>query len=247
MTSLRAVVSDEVRVIMCVAFDQRAPVAEIDRFKKCLLDCEQVLHAVESTGTFDLMVEVRVASLAEYNERLGVLRATVGHLIARSEANFICRRFVQHARHDEAIWVPCQDGKLRVDHGLIDKVTAEGDYMRLHCGKTSHLIHMTMHAISEALGEDFVLVHRSMLIRRNFIDRLLHRNFKWIARLNDGSQVKIAKSHVAEVMSRLHIASAKIQEGSSNREEVIESSRPAPSKSTGEVDQRKSMMSLPAT
>jgi DNA-binding LytR/AlgR family response regulator len=241
------VVSDDVRVIMCVAFDHRAPAAEVDQFKDCLLNCSYVLHAVELTGSFDLMVEAKVASLAEYNERMEGLKAAVSHLVSRYEANFICRRFVRDSGQDHAIWVPCQDGKVRVDHDRIDKVVAEGDYMRLHCGDVSHLVHMTMHALRDVLGEEFVLLHRSVLTRCDFIDRLIHRDNKWNARLKDGSQVMIAKSHVVEVMERLHIASSKTQSDSSNGDQVVEQSAQEPSKSTSNVQDRPLVMPQPSS
>lgn len=245
MTSLRAVVPDDVRVIMCLAFDQHAPAAEVTRFKSCLLECEHVLHVVELTGSFDMMVEAKVASLSEYDERMGLLRTSVAHLIARYEANFICRRFVRHAGEDQAIWVPCQDGKVRIDHKMVDKVEAEGDYMRVHCAGCSHLVHMTMHAMADTLGEDFVLVHRSLLIRCDFIDRLIHRNNKWVARLNDGSHVIIAKSHVSEVMVQLHITPSKILANSSTNKVVVEQPSLFPSKTPGSEQEREVVMSLP--
>lgn len=247
MTSLRTVISDDVRVIMCVAFDQRAPVSEINQFKACLLECEHILHAVELTGSFDLMVEAKVASLAEYNARMEGLRTTVAHLIDRFEANFICRRFVRDSGTDHAVWVPCKDGKVRIDHELIDKVVAEGDYMRLHCGKESHLVHMTMHAMRDTLGEDFVLLHRSFLSRRDFVSRLIHRDNKWIARLKDGMQVMIAKSHVVEVMDKLHINPAKIHADSSKPEDAVEQLSESSSKSQGNDQDRPLIMSLPSS
>lgn len=245
MTSLRAVVPDDVRVIMCLAFDHRAPPSEVARFKHCLLECEHVLHVVELTGAFDLMAEAKVANLAEYDERMGVLKSTVAHLIARYEANFICRRFVRQASKEKAIWVPCHDGKVRIDYRLIDKVVADGDYMRVHCGRESHLVHMTMHAMSDTLGEDFVLFHRSLLIRCDFIDRLIHRDSKWSARLRDQTSVNIAKSHVSEVMRRLHAYPANINSNSSKNDDVVEHSSRDPSKNPSDDKYHPLEMSLP--
>lgn len=245
--SLQAVVSDDVRVIICLAFDDDAPPLEIARLKSCLLECEHVLHAVEIVGAFDLMVDASFASLLEYNERMGVAKAAAAQLIARYEANFICRRFVRHADKDHAIWVRCEHGKVRIDYKLIDKIVAEGDYMRLHCGAASYLVHMTMHAMCESLGGDFVLVHRSLLVHRDFIDQLIHRDSKWIARLKDGEHVIIAKAHVADVMASLHVAPAKIHSSSSKDEELVEQSPLVPSKRPGDDRKRQVAKLLPST
>jgi two-component system response regulator AlgR len=108
------------------------------------------------------------------------------------------------------LWVPCKDGKRRVEIDAIDKVTAEGDYMRIHSGYKSWMVHMTMRQLAEHLGEhEFVYVHRSMLVRCAFIDRLVHEGRHWLARLRDGSVQRIAKSHVVEVLKRLRVDPAK--------------------------------------
>ena len=143
--------------------------------------------------------------------------------------------------------MPCEAGNVRVVYNFIDMVTEEGDYMRVHCAGTCHLVHMTMHTMAAKLGEDFVLVHRSKLIRCDFIERLLHRGHKWVARLKDGSHVPIAKSHVAEVMGKLNIVPAKIEAVSSKDEAVIEKSISDPSKSTSEGEQQEIVVSLPTT
>lgn len=236
MSPLRAVVPDDLRVIICLTFDQHAPEAEVTRFKDCLIECGQVIHAVELTGTFDLLIEASVASLAEYNERIGILKTAAGHLIDRYEANFISRRFVRLAGEDKSIWVPGEAGKLRIDCKRIDMVSADGDYMRVHCAGTCHLVHMTMHAMSDILSEDFVLVSRSVLIRCDFIDELLHRDHKWIAQLRDGSHVSIAKSHIVEVMAKLRIRSPRIEAVSSKDETGIEKSTPDRRKARAHAD-----------
>lgn len=62
------------------------------------------------------------------------------------------------------------------------------------------LIHSTIRALKEQLDARFIQLHRSWLVRIDFIDRLIHEDRRWIARLCDGSQLPVAKSHVAEVL-----------------------------------------------
>lgn len=206
MTTVHPVVPDDLRVIMCLAFDHRAPAGEVAAFKAALLECRQVVSCCELTGTFDFMLEATLLHLADYHDKLDSMKGVLARLVARYEANFVCKRFVRQTEQDVAreVWVPCQDGLKRLDCSLIDKVSAEGDYMRIHVGSESWMVHATMKDLVVKLGdEDFVHVHRSKLIRCTFIDRLIHQGRRWIARLNDGSVERIAQSHVADVLAKL--------------------------------------------
>jgi DNA-binding LytR/AlgR family response regulator len=167
---------------------------------------------MEVTGTFDLMIEAALPSITAYHAWLEQAKGPFAGLIARYEANFVCKRFVRVPKklEDRVLWVPVKNGKRRVDMDAIDKVTAEGDYMRIHSGHNSWMVHMTLRELADYLGErDFVHVHRSIIIRCGFIDRLVHQGRHWLARLRDGSVQRIAKSHVVEVLNKLRVDPAK--------------------------------------
>lgn len=105
------------------------------------------------------------------------------------------------------IWVPCHDGVQRLDCALIDKVLAEGDYMQVYSGDQRWLVHTTMKALSAKLDpDDFIQLHRSVLVRRDFVERLLHKVNHWIARFDDGSEHQIAKSHVVAALKAIQDA-----------------------------------------
>lgn len=206
MVRIESVVADDVRVIMCIAFDHRAAQTEIESFKQCLIACPNVLHSVELAGTFDFMIEAVLPDLASYQEKLAGLAVQMAKLTARYEANFVCRRFIRHDHADRFIWVPCHGGMQRIDCDLIDKVVADGDYMHIHVGRSEWLLHVTLHDLLERLDRRrFLQLHRSVVVRSDFIDRLLHQGARWIARLSDGSLQRVARSHVAEVLSGVRI------------------------------------------
>jgi two-component system LytT family response regulator len=57
----------------------------------------------------------------------------------------------------------------------IDWVAADGDYVRIHCGKASHLASQRMHEIERLLDPaHFIRVHRSVIVNADRI-RELHR------------------------------------------------------------------------
>jgi DNA-binding LytR/AlgR family response regulator len=186
-------------------FDQRAAPAEIGAFKDTVLKCPSVLHAVEVSGTFDFIVEATIPDMEAYTAQLKLCAQTVARLIARYEVSFVCKRFVNSDETRRAVWVPSDEGMVRIDCAKIDKVTAEGDYMRIHSAGQSWMVHSTMGALSDCLDDSFVRLHRSILVRRDFIESMTHDHLHWTAQLNDGTRERVAKSHVSALLESMRV------------------------------------------
>ena len=200
------------RVIMCLTFDRRASPQEIASAKATIIACPSVLHSMELSGTFDFMFEAEVADMAEYHAQLSVCAEPMAKLLSRYEANFVCKRFVRSNEDKGAVWVPREDGMARIDCSNIDKVTAEGDYMRIHSSGDSWLLHSTMGALSDCMESgSFVRLHRSILVRTNFIARLTHHRSHWVASLNDGSFERVSKANVVALLAKVRSGSSKAQ------------------------------------
>jgi len=196
----------DLQVIVCVVFNRNAPPDQISALKKAVITCPSVRDAVEMTGTFDFLLELAVPDIATFNERLNFVAASVAGLVERYEVNFVSKRFIPKGVVERAIWVQCDDGIRRIDSSVIDKVTAEGDYMRIHSEGRSWMLHATMRSVLERLdANDFIQIHRSALVRADFIERLAHEGGRWIARLRDGTHERVAKSHVATTLKQLRI------------------------------------------
>jgi DNA-binding LytR/AlgR family response regulator len=192
------------QIIVCVLFNRNAPPDQVSALKKAVIACPSVLNAVELTGTFDFLLELTVPDIATFNERLNLVAASVASLVERYEVNFVSKRVIRRNDDERAIWVQCEDGIKRIDSSMIDKVTAEGDYMRVHSEGGSWLLHATMRSILERLDDkDFIRINRSMLVRADFIDRLVHESGRWVARLHDGTHERVAKSHVTATLKQL--------------------------------------------
>jgi DNA-binding LytR/AlgR family response regulator len=211
LTTRRQTVSDDIQVIICVIFDRRAAPVEIAAFKDAVTKCPSVVRAVELSGTFDFMVEATIPDMEAYASQLSLCADVVAKLIDRYEANFVCKQLVR-ARDKGSIWAPCDDGMVRIDCSKIDKVIAEGDYMRVHSAGQSWMVHSTMGALVDCLeAESFIRLHRSILVRTDFIERLIHGDSHWTAQLNDGTLERVAKVHVASLLESLRSASSKHQ------------------------------------
>jgi two-component system response regulator AlgR len=95
----------------------------------------------------------------------------------------------------EEFWASDLTGLVRIASRDIDRVSAERDYMRLHVGRRSWLIHHSMSALEEGLDPGlFVRLHRSAIVRRDFISGFSRNpSGRWIARLADGAEQPVGR------------------------------------------------------
>jgi two-component system response regulator AlgR len=98
----------------------------------------------------------------------------------------------------EEFWVSEQSGLVRLAACDIDRISAERDYMRLHSGKRSWLINHTIGKLEEELNPArFVRIHRSAMVRRDFVVGLRHDDSgRWYARFRDGEEQKIGRLYL---------------------------------------------------
>lgn len=200
MTHVTAAPPDAIRVILCLKFDHRAAFDEVMRFKRRIIEHAHVLHSIEAEGDFDFLVEAEVHDLSEYQALVDRWAEGFARLVERHDVSFVCRRHLRDEhRGARWLWVPCPDGRRRIEAGHIDRILAEGDYVRLYCGDRNYLLHATMNAIEQALDPHrFVRLHRSAIVRRDLVERLAHRDHHWTACLSDGGEVRISRSHLAQ-------------------------------------------------
>ena len=95
----------------------------------------------------------------------------------------------------EEFWASDLSGLVRIAAQDVDRVSAERDYMRLHVGRRSWLIHHSMAALEEGLNPElFVRLHRSAIVRRDFISGFTrNQSGRWIARLSDGAEQPVGR------------------------------------------------------
>jgi two-component system, LytTR family, response regulator AlgR len=112
-------------------------------------------------------------------------------------------RGTQASDHVEEFWVPHRSELIRIAATDIDQIEAERDYMRLHVGARSYLLHQTIAALEERLNPEwFIRLHRSTIVRRDRIARLGHDGAgAWHAELTDGKLARIGRTYLARVKS----------------------------------------------
>jgi two-component system, LytTR family, response regulator AlgR len=101
----------------------------------------------------------------------------------------------------EEFWASDMSGLVRIAARDVDRVSAERDYMRLHVGRRSWLIHHSMAALEEGLDPElFVRLHRSALVRKDFIAGFTRSaSGRWIARLGDGTEQPVGRLYSERV------------------------------------------------
>jgi two-component system response regulator AlgR len=95
----------------------------------------------------------------------------------------------------DEFWASDLSGLVRIAAKDIDRVSAERDYMRLHVGRRSWLIHHSMTALEEGLDPAlFVRLHRSAIVRKDFISGFTRNaSGRWITRLADGTEQPVGR------------------------------------------------------
>lgn len=98
----------------------------------------------------------------------------------------------------QEFWVPHRSELIRIAAQDIERIDAERDYMRLHVGQRSYLLHQTISALEERLDPDqFIRLHRSTIVRRDCIKGLKHDGGGvWSADLGEGAEVRIGRTYL---------------------------------------------------
>lgn len=98
-------------------------------------------------------------------------------------------------------WVPHRDEIIRINAADIDLIEAERDYMRLHIGNRSFLLHETITGLEAKLDPAlFIRLHRSTIARRDHITALRYEpSGHWVAQLRDGKSARIGRLYLGLV------------------------------------------------
>jgi DNA-binding LytR/AlgR family response regulator len=92
-------------------------------------------------------------------------------------------------------------------------------------------VHTTLKKLcGELPAKRFLRLNRSLVVRSDFIERLLHDQRHWLVRLVDGSTYRIAKSRSAAIVASLKADSSLNDHPSPNKAELSDYPPPVPEK-----------------
>lgn len=103
----------------------------------------------------------------------------------------------------DEFWVPHRTELIRIAAQDIERIEAERDYMRLHVGNRSFLLHQTIASLEQRLDPThFIRLHRSTIVRRDRIRKLRHDGSGvWFADLGEGGEVRIGRTYLSSAKS----------------------------------------------
>ena len=96
---------------------------------------------------------------------------------------------------------------LKIDE--IDFIEADGNYVKLHVGRKSHLLREKMHDLEERLDPArFVRIHRSVIVNLDRIKEMHpHFNGDYVVVLEDGRQLRLSRTRRENLEARLRAVS----------------------------------------
>lgn len=93
---------------------------------------------------------------------------------------------------DQRLWVRDGAGSIQIRCADIETIHAERDYMRLCLENRSFLVHKPLHQLLTYLPADlFVQIHRSTVVRKDFINDIRRRGRRTYAVLRDNRECSI--------------------------------------------------------
>jgi len=100
-------------------------------------------------------------------------------------------------RHLERLMIKSSGRVFFLRTTEIDWIEAEGNYLRLHVGKESHLLRETMNRLAAKLDQDkFLRIHRSTLVNIERIKELQPLfSGDYVVILRDGKQLTLSRSY----------------------------------------------------
>lgn len=204
-------VSTDLHMVMVITFDHHAPRQRISDFVDQLVAVPQVSAISELEGTADFLLEAAMPNLCSYHDFVANNIDGWRRYISRLETYFVCRRHARHDPDDDVVWAQGRRGMRPVSLSRVDCVMAEGDYVRMLVDGENVMLHATLQSIADRLPpSDYVQIHRSTVVRRASIRRLVRCGRRWQVELPDRSTHFIAKARVAEL-------SDEIESGRNNR------------------------------
>jgi DNA-binding LytR/AlgR family response regulator len=180
-------------IVFVTAFDHFA----VKAFAVSAVD--YLLKPVERSRLIEALERARTRrELRDAQARVQELREIIDNL--RLE-----RRGGAQKKYETELWIREGDARVRVPVDMIERLEADGDYVRLHIGQRVRLMRARLGDLADRLDpEKFVRVHRSEIVRHDLIAAIRrHESGRTFAVLSGGREVPVSRRYVARVAHAL--------------------------------------------
>jgi DNA-binding LytR/AlgR family response regulator len=162
---------------------------------------DYLLKPVERSRLLEALERARVRrELRDAQARVQELREIIDSLRAE-------RRGGSQKKYESELWIREGDARVRVPVEMIERLEADGDYVRLHIGQRVRLMRARLGDLAERLDPaQFVRIHRSEIVRHDLIAAIRrHDSGRTFAVLAGGREVPVSRRYVARISQTLRL------------------------------------------
>jgi DNA-binding LytR/AlgR family response regulator len=185
------------QIVFVTAFDHFA----VKAFAASVVD--YLLKPVERSRLVEALERARVRrELRDAQARVQELREIIENL--RSDR----RSGPGQKRYETELWIREGDARVRIPVDMIERLEADGDYVRLHIGPRVRLMRARLGDLAERLDPArFVRIHRSEIVRHDLIAAIRrHDSGRTFAVLSGGREVPVSRRYVSRVAQALRFS-----------------------------------------
>jgi two-component system LytT family response regulator len=182
-------------IVFVTAFDHFA----VKAFAASVVD--YLLKPVERSRLLESLERARVRrELRDAQARVQELREIVDSLRAESQGGGSAQK-----KYETELWIREGDARVRVPVEMIERLEADGDYVKLHVGQRVRLMRARLGDLADRLDPaQFVRIHRSEIVRHDLIAAIRrHDSGRTFAVLSGGREVPVSRRYVTRITQTL--------------------------------------------
>lgn len=182
-------------IVFVTAFDHFA----VKAFAVSVVD--YLLKPVERSRLLESLERARVRrELRDAQARVQELREIVESLRAERHSGGGAQK-----KYETELWIREGDARVRVPVAMIERLEADGDYVKLHVGQRVRLMRARLGDLADRLDPaQFVRIHRSEIVRHDLIAAIRrHDSGRTFAVLAGGREVPVSRRYVARITQTL--------------------------------------------
>jgi DNA-binding LytR/AlgR family response regulator len=160
---------------------------------------DYLLKPVERSRLHEALERARVRrELRDAQARVQELREIIDSLRAE-------RRGGTQKKYENELWIREGDARVRIPVQMIERLEADGDYVRLHVGQRMRLMRARLGDLADRLDPaQFVRIHRSEIVRHDLIAAIRrHDSGRTFAVLAGGREVPVSRRYVSRIAETL--------------------------------------------
>ena len=163
------------------------------------------VRAFEVRAVDYLLKPFNKARFAEALKRFRERRTRVNEVDRKHELKAAFQEIQRESRDSERILVKSGSRIIFLRKGLIEWVEAQGDYVKFHVGRESHMLRETMTAAAEELDPNrFVRIHRSRIVNLDHVREIRPRwGGDYSVLMRDGTELTMSRTYRASLQAAL--------------------------------------------